>query len=139
MLKDVAGAYYEQGYNCAESILHAGNDYYDLGLCEHDMRMVAAFGGVFQIGDVCGALSVAARVISSKYIETKAHDQKTEIAKVTQKLVLAFQKRMGARTCAKIKPVFYSKDVKCYNTVTTAAEVLEQVIQEWEEEGKDNA
>lgn len=134
MLKDVAVKYYDMGYNCAEAMLHAGNEYYGLALCEHDMRVAAAFGGGFQIGDVCGALSGSACVISAKYIETKAHDQQKDLRALTQKLVLAFQKRMGSRLCSQVKPVFYTKEVKCRNTVEVSAEVLETVITEWEQE-----
>ena len=32
MLKDLAAKYYQQGYNCAETIIRAGNKYYNLGL-----------------------------------------------------------------------------------------------------------
>ena len=42
MLKDYAiKYYYEDGYNCAEGILRAGNDYYHLGLHHEDMKMIA--------------------------------------------------------------------------------------------------
>lgn len=134
MLEETAVKYYRMGYNCAESIIRAGNEVYDLGLHEHDMIMTAAFGGGFQIGDVCGALCGSACVISSKYVKVKAHDQKEEIRNITQKLVIAFQKQMGSRLCAKIKPIYHSKELKCEKTVSTAAAVLEQVINEWEAE-----
>lgn len=133
-LRDIAEKYYEMGYNCAESMIHAGNDYYELGLCEHDMRITAAFGGGMQVGDVCGALTGAACVVSAKYIETRAHDQKEELHAVMVKLIKAFQERFGARQCAKIKAKFYEKEVRCQNTVTAAAEVLECVICEFDEE-----
>jgi len=135
MLKDVAVKYYRNGYNCAESILQAGNEYYHLGLHEKDMIMAAAFGGGFQVGDICGALSGAACVISSRYVETKAHDYK-DMREITQKLVSAFQERMGSRLCSQIKPVFHTKETKCENAVAISAEVLEQVIQEWDEAQK---
>lgn len=133
MLKDVAEKYYNMGYNCAESILHAGNEYYELGLHDHDMKMVAAFGAGLQCGDVCGALTGAACVISSKYIEVKAHDQSKELKELTMKLIIAFKKRLGSRLCAEVKPQFYDKEVKCLNTVKISAEVLEDVIKEWDE------
>lgn len=133
MLKEVAIKYYQQGYNCAESILHAGNEVYELHLHEGDMRMAAAFGGGFQIGDVCGALSGAACVISARYVKTKAHDYQ-EMRELTQKLVLAFQKRLGSRLCAQIKPIYHNKDVKCQNTVAISAEVLEEIIKEWDKQ-----
>ena len=136
MLAETAVKYYQMGYNCAESIIRAGNEVYDLGLHDKDMVMTAAFGGGFQIGDVCGALSAAACVISSRYVETKAHDCDF-IRPLTQKLVIAFQNKMGSRLCAKIKPVYHSKEKKCEHTVETAAAVLEEVIQEWDEEAKE--
>ena len=118
MLAEVAEKYYAQGYNCAESIIRAGNEVYDLHLHDKDMVMTAAFGGGFHIGDVCGALSGAACVVSARYIEHKAHDQK----------------RMGSRLCAQIKPVFHKPELKCHDTVVTAAQVLEEVLQSWDAE-----
>lgn len=131
MLKEAAIAYYQKGYNCAESIIRAGNDVYGLELHDHDMKMTAAFGGGFQIGDVCGALSGAACVISSRYVESKAHDC-NDLRALTQKLVIAFQTRMGSRLCSQIKPRFHTAVQGCENTVAISAEVLEQVIQEWD-------
>ena len=133
MLEEVARKYYKMGYNCAESIIRAGNEVYDLKLHDRDMVMTAAFGGGMQIGDVCGALTGACCVISARYVETKAHDY-PEMRKLTQKLVLAFQQDMGSRLCAKVKPVHYSKELKCQNTVGRAAVILERVISEWDAE-----
>ena len=134
MLKDEVKKYYLMGYNCSESLLHGGNDYYHLGLHDHDMKMVAAFGAGMQCGDICGALVGSACVISSKYIETKAHDQPVELRQLTNKLILAFKKRFGSKTCAQIKPNFFEPEIRCQNTVMYAAEVLESVIDEWDKQ-----
>lgn len=131
MLKEVAIQYYRQGFNCSESIIRAGNDVYDLGLHDKDMMMTAAFGGGFQIGDVCGALCGAACVVSSRYVSTKAHDSE-DLRPLTQKLVIAFQKRLGSRLCTQVKPVFHTPELKCEPTVSTCAEVLETVLEEWD-------
>ena len=135
MLAETAVKYYHMGYNCAESIIRAGNEVYGLDLHDRDMKMTAAFGGGFQIGDVCGALCGAACVVSARYVETKAHDC-SFVRTLTQKLVIAFQNKMGSRLCAKIKPVYHSKEKKCEHTVETAAAILEEVIREWDEERK---
>ncbi|MFR8547932.1 MAG: C-GCAxxG-C-C family (seleno)protein [Lachnospiraceae bacterium] len=134
MLKDIAKKYYEMDYNCAESIVHAGNEYYRLGLSEHDMRMTAAFGGGLQVGDVCGALTGAACVVSAKYVTDRAHEQKEELKAVMMRLVKAFQTELGARLCAKIKAEHFDREVRCLNTVMTAAQVLEDVIRSFDEE-----
>ena len=111
MLAETAVKYYHMGYNCAESIIRAGNEVYGLDLHDRDMIMTAAFGGGFQIGDVCGALCGAACVVSARYVETKAHDC-AFLRTLTQKLVIAFQNKMGSRLCAQIKPVYHSKEKK---------------------------
>lgn len=131
MLKDLAAKYYQQGYNCAETIIRAGNEYYNLGLDEKAFRITGAFGGGLQVGDICGALSGSACIISGKYIETKAHDC-ADLKPLMLKLVRAFQTRFSSRLCAQIKVKFHTKEVRCLNTVTLAAEILEQVITEYE-------
>lgn len=134
MLKDEVRKYYLMGYNCSESLLRAGNDYYQLGLHDHDMKMVAAFGAGMQCGDICGALVGSACIISSKYIETKAHDQPVELRQITNKLNIAFKKRMGSKLCSEIKPNFFKPEIRCENTVCEAADVLENVINEWDKQ-----
>ena len=44
MLAEVAEKYYAQGYNCAESIIRAGNEVYDLHLHDKDMVMLSHWG-----------------------------------------------------------------------------------------------
>lgn len=131
MLEEVARKYYKLGYNCAESMIRAGNEVYDLGLHDRDMIMTAAFGGGLQCGDLCGALTGAACVISARYVETKAHESDS-LRPLTQKLVIAFQNEMGSRLCAKIKAIHFRKDVRCENTVGLAAAILEKVIADWD-------
>lgn len=133
MLRDCAKKYYEMGYNCAESIIHAGNEYYNLGLHERDMIMTAAFGGGMQVGDICGCLNAALCVLSMRYVESKAHDCK-HLRKLTQRMVVAFQKNLGSRHCCDIKVNFYSKEKGCLKTVLTSADVIQQVMEEWDQD-----
>lgn len=134
MLKETALKYYRMGYNCAESMIRAGNDVYDLGLCEHDMRMTACLGGGLMVKDVCGALLGSVCAISCRYIETKANDHQPEVKLIAEKLVYAFEKRLGSRLCKDLKPSPFPKDVKCEGVVSACAEVLEQMIKEWDAE-----
>lgn len=131
MLKDIAEKYYIQGYNCAESLIRAGNEYYNLNLDENALKMTGAFGGGFHVGDVCGALSGSACVISSKYIETRAHET-THLKPIMLNLVRAFQSHFSSRLCCQIKAIHYSQEVHCLNTVKATAEILEQVLTEYE-------
>lgn len=135
MLKDIAKKYYlENGYNCAESIIRAGNDYYHLGLHDHDMIMVAALGGGMQCGELCGAITGGACVLSSKYVEKKAHESST-ITKVTVQMLKRFEKKMGARYCRDLRKKYFKKENRCLFSVEVACDVLEEVINEYNNKG----
>lgn len=134
MLKDIALKYYfDQNYNCAETIIRAANEYYDLQLHDRDMRMVGAYGGGIQTGNTCGTLLGAAAVLSIKYVEKCAHES-PDIKPVTVKFMRRFKERMGGTLCRDIKPVFFEKEIRCQRTVEAACDILEQVITEYESE-----
>ena len=102
MLKDHYEKYYfEQNYNCAETLIRAANDYYDLKLHDRDMVMLGAYGGGIQTGNTCGAILAAASVLSMKYVEQKAHESK-DIGPVTTALIREFNKKYGSVLCKDI-------------------------------------
>ena len=132
MLKDLYEKYYlNENYNCAETLIRAANEYYDLGLHDRDMIAFGVYGGGIQTGNTCGAILSAASVLSMKYIEKKAHDSK-DIRPVTTMLIREFNKKYGSVLCKDIKPQSFQPDIRCKNTVETACEILEQVITEYE-------
>ena len=131
MLKDLAAKYYQQGYNCAETIIRAGNEYYNLELDENAFRITGAFGGGLQVGDVCGALTGAICAIASRYVETKAHDTPA-LAPLTKELVRRFQAQFHALRCAEIKPQCFQPATRCLQTVHQAADLLEGLLTEWD-------
>lgn len=136
MLKDIIGRYYfEENYNCAETILRAGNEYYDLGLCDHDMKLVGAFGAGIQCGNTCGAILSAASILSMKYIETKAHES-LDIKKITTELIRKFNLTYGSTLCKDIKAQSFAPEIRCLKTVETACDILEEVISEYETNNK---
>lgn len=133
MLKDEIGKYYFDGnYNCAETILRAGNDYYNLGLHDYDMKMVGAFGAGIQCGNTCGAILSAASILSMKYIETKAHESQ-DIRKLGTELIRKFNLKYGSTLCKDIKPQSFNPEYRCLKTVETACDILEEVISEYEQ------
>ncbi|MCR5652016.1 MAG: C-GCAxxG-C-C family protein [Lachnospiraceae bacterium] len=132
MLKDCYEKYYfEQNYNCAETLIRAANDYYDLQLHDRDMIMLGAYGAGIQTGNTCGAILAAASVLSMKYIEQKAHESK-DIKPVTTDLIREFNKRYGSVLCKDIKAQSFKPEYRCKMTVETACDILEQVIADYE-------
>lgn len=132
MLKDEIKKYYfEQNYNCAETIIRAGNDYYNLGLHDHDMKMVGAYGAGIQCGNTCGAVLSAASILSMKYIEEKAHES-ADIKEVGTNLIRKFNMKYGSTLCKDIKAQSFKPEYRCQMTVETACDILEEVIAEYE-------
>lgn len=133
MLKDLLDNYYfDQNYNCAETIIRAGNAYYDLGLHDRDMIMTAAYGGGIQTGNTCGAVLSAAAVLSMKYVEAKAHDSQ-DIRPVVQGLIRRFKEKYASVLCKDIKPQSFHPEYRCRETIRTACDILEETIREYEE------
>jgi len=140
MLKDLLGKYYFDGnYNCAETILRAGNEYYNLGLHDRDMIMVAAYGAGIQTGSTCGAVLAGASILSMKYVEAKAHESE-DIRPVVNKLIRAFNAEYSSILCKDIKPQSFKPEYRCLKTIETSCDIIEKVIAEYEaEKGAKNA
>ena len=130
-LVDVGRKYYkEENYNCAETLLHAANEYYDLGLDEEAMKMMAVFGGGMFTGHVCGALVGAQAALSLMVTESKAHEHLDVVRPAAQRLVRNFNQAYGAVDCKDIKGRYHTKEEKCWPTVRQACVVLEQTVNE---------
>lgn len=135
MLKDLYEKYYyDMNYNCAETIIRAGNEYYDLGLHDRDMIAVAGFGAGIQTGNTCGAILSAVSILSMKYVEKNAHSS-VDIKPVTTALIEEFNKRYGSILCKDIKPQAFKPDIRCKETIETACDIIEQVIEDYSPEG----
>lgn len=128
MLKERATQYYQQGYNCAETIIRAANDEYQLGLTEDAMRLCAGFGGGMGCGKACGALCGGISVLSAKLVETKAHDCPELRAQCT-KLVAAFNRILGNTECKNLKLKYHDPETRCLNTILLGCEALDSVMQ----------
>lgn len=132
MLKDCFEKYYFEGnYNCAESILRAANDYYELGLHDKDMIMVGAYGAGIQTGDTCGAVLSAVAVLSMKYVEAKAHES-NDIKPVVNLFMSKFNDKYGSTLCKDIKPQSFKPEYRCRETIIAACDMLEETIDEYE-------
>ena len=128
MLKERAENYYNEGnYNCAETVIRAANDEYQLGLDDTAMKLAGGFGGGMGCGKACGALCGGICAISAKLIEGKAHETK-ELRGTTTKLVAEFNRILGDTECKTLTVKYKKPDVRCLDTVLLACEALENVM-----------
>lgn len=122
--------YYDQNYNCAESLLRAANEAWDLGIEDRDMILMAGYGAGMQTGSTCGAVLAAIGVLSLRYVKEKAH----ESPEIRPRVVLfteAFQRAMNGSTfCHDIKPAYFQPESRCIAVVQAACDALETAVSE---------
>ena len=65
MLKETVKKYRAEEYdlNCAESIVYAANEEYNLNLSQQTLKVMAGFGGGMSTGDVCGIVTGSIGII----------------------------------------------------------------------------
>lgn len=132
MLRDIAEKYYfSEDYNCAEAIIRAANEYYNLNIEPHDLIMVAGFGAGIQCGSTCGALLSMSAVLSLKYVKSRAHASPL-IKPLTLKIFKQFKETFGDTLCKEIKPNNFEPDQRCFKVVAQACDILEKTISDFE-------
>jgi C_GCAxxG_C_C family probable redox protein len=129
MLIDVATKYYEKerNYNCAETMLYAANEYYDLNLSKDALKTMGSFGGGMAIGNVCGAITGCLAALGVIFVEEKAHES-DKIKIITKRFIENFGKQFGYIDCAPLKDVYKTEEKRCEDMIFAAAEIMEEVV-----------
>lgn len=128
-LKEKAGYYYGTlGKNCAEGILLAANDVYDLNLTESEIQLFAGFGGGMGCGSTCGGLSGAIGVLS------KLYGQREDFRNLCGRFVSAFESELGCGSidCAPLAAKYKNATTRCVTAVELTAQALEKYIDQLE-------
>ena len=129
MLKERARIYYQENdCNCAEAIIRAANDEYELGINEEGMKAFGGFGGGMQCGSICGAVCGGMGAISAKEIKTCAH-QTSDLSPKCKAMMNGFKEKFGSAFCAKVRKENFNRESKCWKVVEGAAEVLEKIME----------
>lgn len=115
--------------NCAEALLMASNDKYDLGMDTSHFKLMAPFGGGFYSGKTCGALCGSLAAIGSIYGQAKPYDN-TQVKELAAQLVEAFEQEFGQLDCDYIKEHHADEEEGCLPVKMRAADVLEKVLQQ---------
>ncbi|ABR46987.1 C_GCAxxG_C_C family protein [Alkaliphilus metalliredigens QYMF] len=127
MLKDVAKKYYLNGYNCAEAMLYAGDEYYQLGLDKSIFKVMAGFGGGVNTEDLCGVVSGSVALLGVLFVEKNAYGSE-HIKELTKEFIEAFKKTKGSMNCKELKDQYRDEKEKCSCVVESGAAVLEEII-----------
>ena len=124
-LKERAGYYYftlDKG--CAEAILLAANEVYELGLTEAETGLFAGFRTGMGCGSTCGSLTGAIGVLSRKYAG------RADLKVLCARFVEVFEQKLacGATDCATLAARYQTETSRCRAAVELTAEALEEFI-----------
>ena len=130
MLLDNVKKYYDKGYdlNCAETILYAANEEYNLNLEKNTLKTMAAFGGGMGIESVCGAVTGALSVLGIIFTKERAHESE-RIKELSQEFFKRFEEKLKTSNCKELKEKYRTDDeVRCSSILFAAAEVLDDIV-----------
>ena len=145
-----AGELFLEGYNCAQSVFTAFCDRF--GMDEETAKRVSAGlgGGVGRMREVCGAVSGAAMVLGSLACASSGDDTagKAKNYELVREFAERFKARCGGTVVCRellklgvqmentavpeIRTADYYKNRPCLMLVEVAAEILCQMIKEYE-------
>lgn len=132
MLKEKVEKYYSPKYdlNCAETLLYAANDAYDLQLTKDALKTMAGFGGGMAIEETCGAITGAIAALSIMFVEDRAHEGE-RIKNLVIQLFDRVEKRLGSNNCKLLKEKYrHNEEEKCKYIVLAVAEELGEMIED---------
>ncbi len=146
--KEKARNYFLEGYNCSQSVFCTFCDRF--GIKEETAKKLSAGlgGGVGRMREVCGAVSASAMVLGSLCAPTDGSDSESKMKNydLVQEFSRRFLQRQPSVVCREIlelnakseispKPDErtgeYYKTRPCLKVVEDAAEILEKMIEEY--------
>ena len=114
--------------NCAETMLNAANEAYDLGLDANALKVACAFGGGMGAEKTCGALTGGLMVLGCRLATDRSHKDERMTA-IRDEFVAAFQSKFGATECAVIKQTHRDPVNGCQPVVAATSELIEEIVE----------
>lgn len=129
MLIDSAIKFWDKKYdlNCAECILYAANDEYDLNLSKDALKIMASFGGGMSIEGICGAATGSLAVIGVMFTNERGHESPI-VRALSSEFLRRFDEELETLNCSELKGKFNDTDRRCTTMIKTAASVLGEII-----------
>lgn len=131
MLIDKVEKYYDKeiyNLNCAETIIYAANEEYNMNLSKDTLKSMAAFGGGMAIESVCGAITGSLAVIGILFTIEKAHEGE-KIKQLANEFFYEYQQKLNTINCKELKDEYKTDELRCSIMVKTAAIILDNIVQ----------
>lgn len=131
IIKNKLEKYYGDEYdlNCAETIIYAANEEYEMNLQKDTLKTMSAFGGGMGVEGVCGAISGALCVLSILFTKERAHEG-TLVKELSQRFYKEFLEELGSENCRYLKAQFRTDEEGCSKMIFTAGKILDKIVKE---------
>lgn len=135
MLIETVRKYYDVDYdlNCAECLMVAANEEYDLDISKDAIKASAVMGGGFGIGSVCGAATGALSIIGIMFTRERGHES-PHVKAMTVEFLSDFHEKMSSLNCQTLIPMYKTTENRCLTIVETAAVVLDEIVNKYKGE-----
>lgn len=110
--------------NCAEAVILAANEVYEIGLDPAAVKLFIGFGGGMGCGSTCGALTGAISVLSHLYGDLP----KDDFRPMCKAFVEAFEAKLGSLDCDPISAKYKTPADRCTKTMALTGELLDAFI-----------
>ena len=132
MLVEKVRKFYDKEYdlNCAECILVAAIEQYNLDIPKKSIKLMSSFGGGMGIGSVCGALTGGAAVLGIMFTEVRGH-QSPQAKLITAEYISNFKEKLAEIDCIPLKDKYFNGTERCIIMMETAAQELESIIDKY--------
>lgn len=120
--------YVEKGYNCAETILMAAGEAWEMDLPEDASKFMGGFGGGMGCAIVCGAVTGGTAALSYKFVNGTGH-KSPELMQKVRTFIKTVRTELGGENCATLHPKYATKEERCLPTIRKVAEILDRVYQ----------
>ena len=134
VMRNTAGGYFREGFNCAESIIKTFRPQITPELDESIVRMFTGFGGGFgHSGCVCGALAASVAVLGIIKGRTTQSEDRKPAYDVAKEFHDRFEGKFGATCCRALNEYpFDSKEHlrTCIKITGNTAKLLGEYMEE---------
>ena len=116
--------------NCAEAILYAANEHYNLELTENGLRMAAGFGGGMFEKHLCGIVSGSICVLGIIFKGKTLHNNNL-LEIVVNEFKTTFREKYDNIECNYLLDNYYSEENGCNEMIYNSAEILKNIIDKY--------
>lgn len=129
MLMDKINKYYTKEYdlNCAEVIIYAASDEYNMNLKSETLKTMSSFGGGMGIESVCGAITGSLSVLGILFTKERAHEGE-RVKNLCKEFFQKFEGKLSTNNCTQLKAKYKREDIGCRIMIETAAEILDEIV-----------